>query len=66
MLPVFSSPRLTLASAKKDQALTWLERAYEDHDQWMVFVAAYPGFDRLRSEPRFQALLRHMHFPPAH
>ena len=48
---------------EKDQALTWLERAYEEHDQWMVFVNSYPGLDRLRSEPRFQALLRRMNFP---
>jgi TolB-like protein/DNA-binding winged helix-turn-helix (wHTH) protein/Tfp pilus assembly protein PilF len=48
---------------QKDQAVTWLERAYEDHDQGMVFIAAYPGFDRLHSEPRFQALLRRMNFP---
>jgi TolB-like protein/DNA-binding winged helix-turn-helix (wHTH) protein/Tfp pilus assembly protein PilF len=46
-----------------DQAITWLERAYEEHDQWMVFANSYPGLDRLRSEPRFQALLRHMNFP---
>ncbi len=49
-----------------DQALACLERAYEEHDQWMVFANSYPGLDRLRSEPRFQALLRLMHFPPAH
>ena len=48
---------------EKDQALTWLERAYEEHDQWMVFINSYPGLDRLRSEPRFQALLRLMNFP---
>jgi len=48
---------------QKDQAVTWLERAYEDHDQWMVFVASYPGLDLLHSEPRFQALLRRMNFP---
>src|SRR5262249_23981686 len=51
---------------QKDQVLTSLERSYEDHDQWMVFVAAYPGFDRLRSERCFQALLRRMYCPPAH
>jgi TolB-like protein len=51
---------------QRDQAITWLERAYEEHDQWMVFANSYPGLDRLRSEPRFQALLRRMHFPPAH
>jgi tetratricopeptide (TPR) repeat protein len=49
---------------EKDQALAWLERAYEDRDQWMVYIASYPGLDPLRSEPRFQALLRRMNFPP--
>jgi TolB-like protein/DNA-binding winged helix-turn-helix (wHTH) protein/Tfp pilus assembly protein PilF len=48
---------------QKDQAITWLERAYEEHDQWMVFANSYPGLDRLRSEPRFQALMRRMNFP---
>jgi TolB-like protein/DNA-binding winged helix-turn-helix (wHTH) protein len=51
---------------QKDQAITWLEQAYEDHDQWMVYIASYPGLDPLRSEPRFQALLRRMNFPTAH
>jgi tetratricopeptide (TPR) repeat protein len=51
---------------QKDQALTWLERAYGEHDQFMVYVASYPGLDPLHSEPRFQALLRRMNFPTAH
>ena len=48
---------------QRGEAITWLERAYEDHDQSMVYIAAYPGFDPLRSEPRFKALLRRMNFP---
>jgi TolB-like protein/DNA-binding winged helix-turn-helix (wHTH) protein len=48
---------------QKDQAITWLERAYEEHDQYMVYVASYPGLDPLHSEPRFQALIRRMNFP---
>jgi TolB-like protein/DNA-binding winged helix-turn-helix (wHTH) protein/Tfp pilus assembly protein PilF len=48
---------------QRDQAITWLERAYGEHDQWMVFANSYPGLDRLRSEPRFQALMRRMNFP---
>jgi tetratricopeptide (TPR) repeat protein len=48
---------------EKDEAMTWLERAYEEHDQWMVYIKAYPGWDALRSEPRFQALVRRMNFP---
>jgi tetratricopeptide (TPR) repeat protein len=49
---------------EKDEAVTWLERAYEEHDQWMLYIKSYPGWDDLRSEPRFQALLRRMNFPP--
>jgi TolB-like protein/DNA-binding winged helix-turn-helix (wHTH) protein/cytochrome c-type biogenesis protein CcmH/NrfG len=48
---------------QRNQAITWLERAYEEHDQWMVFANSYPGLDRLRSEPRFQALMHRMNFP---
>ena len=47
---------------EKDQALTWLERAYEERDL-MVFIQAAPYWDVLRSEPRFEALLRRMNFP---
>ena len=46
-----------------DKAMAWLERAYEQHDQWMVYINSYPGWDDLRSEPRFQALVRRMNFP---
>ncbi len=53
-----------LGLGERDLAITWLERAYQDHDPWMVYVASYPTFDPLHSEPRFQALLRRMHFPP--
>jgi TolB-like protein/DNA-binding winged helix-turn-helix (wHTH) protein/Tfp pilus assembly protein PilF len=47
----------------EDETMTWLERAYEEHDQSMVNINAYPGWDALRSEPRFQALVRRMNFP---
>jgi TolB-like protein/DNA-binding winged helix-turn-helix (wHTH) protein len=48
---------------QNDQAVTWLERAYDERDQWMVYIASYPALDRLHSEPRFRALLRRMNFP---
>ena len=48
---------------ERDQALACLNRAYENRDQWMVFIASYPGMDPLRPDPRFQALLRRMNFP---
>ncbi len=42
----------------KDQALTWLERGYEEQDPALFFLKMSPLLDPLRSEPRFQALLR--------
>ena len=52
-----------LGLGEKDQALTWLEQAYEDRDESMVYVKSDPSLDALRSEPRFEALLRRMNFP---
>ena len=45
------------------EAVSWLEQAYKEQDQCMAWINAYPGFDLLRSEPRFQELLRRMNFP---
>jgi serine/threonine protein kinase/TolB-like protein/cytochrome c-type biogenesis protein CcmH/NrfG len=45
-----------------DRALDWLEKAYEEHDPNMPYIGN-PVFDSLRSEPRFQALVRKMGLP---
>ena len=42
----------------QDLALECLERAYETHDNWLMFTKSHFGFDRLHAEPRFQELLR--------
>ncbi len=48
----------------KEQALAWLDKAYEQHDWGMLGLKMVPEYDSLRSDPRFQALLRRMNFPP--
>jgi TolB-like protein/Tfp pilus assembly protein PilF/predicted Ser/Thr protein kinase len=48
---------------ERDNALDWLERGYEEHDDTLFAINAGPLYDTLRSEPRFQALLRRMNFP---
>jgi serine/threonine-protein kinase len=52
-----------LALGEKEQALDWLERALEQRSLWMPYLQVAPELDPLRSEPRFQALLRQMNFP---
>ncbi len=48
----------------KNQALAWLEKAYEERDAWLVWLKVEPMVDSLRSEPRFQDLLRRVGLPP--
>jgi TolB-like protein/DNA-binding winged helix-turn-helix (wHTH) protein/Flp pilus assembly protein TadD len=46
------------ALGDKDQAMTWLEKGYEERFNPGVLIR--PGFDPLRSDPRFRDLLRRM------
>ena len=52
-----------LGLGDKDRALTFLERGYEEQDQGLFLLKVSPLLDPLRSDPRFQALLRRMNFP---
>ncbi|MGB7847751.1 MAG: tetratricopeptide repeat protein [Candidatus Acidiferrum sp.] len=42
----------------REQTFTWLRTAYDDHAVWMSYLGVDPVFDRFRSDPRFQGLLR--------
>ncbi|MGH9812504.1 MAG: protein kinase domain-containing protein [Candidatus Acidiferrales bacterium] len=54
---------LYLAMGDKRQALTWLERGYQEREVGMVGIKVDPLWDPLRDDPRFQELLRRMNFP---
>jgi TolB-like protein/Tfp pilus assembly protein PilF len=54
--------RINLALGKRDEALGCLETAYRLRDSFMVFLKTDPLLDDLRSEPRFQDVLRRMNF----
>ena len=43
---------------EKDEAFRWLEKAYEDRSSLLVHAKAEPELDSLRSDQRFQDLLR--------
>jgi serine/threonine-protein kinase len=45
------------------RAIDWLEEAYEVRDPMLPYIGD-PGYDPLRSDPRFQALVRRMGLPP--
>jgi tetratricopeptide (TPR) repeat protein len=45
---------------EKDQALEWLERAYEERNMALIFLNLDQNWESLRSDSRFQSLLRRM------
>jgi TolB-like protein/DNA-binding winged helix-turn-helix (wHTH) protein/Flp pilus assembly protein TadD len=51
-----------LGMGNKDQALSWLEKVYAQHSNLMVTLKVEPAFDPLRSDPRFQNLMRRVGF----
>ncbi len=42
--------------SQPDQAIRWLERAFEQHRPWLVFLRVDPRLAPLRGHPRFETL----------
>jgi len=47
----------------RDQAIAWLEKAYADRNSGIAWMKVEPKLDVLRSDPRFQDLMRRVGFP---
>jgi serine/threonine protein kinase/tetratricopeptide (TPR) repeat protein len=56
--PVYSA-MILMGVGDKPQALTFLEKAYADRSDWIMQLKVEPEFDPLRTDLRFQQLLRH-------
>jgi tetratricopeptide (TPR) repeat protein len=43
--------------AEKDRGFEWLDKAFEDGDHWLEYMKVFPGFDGVRTDPRYISLL---------
>lgn len=48
---------------RNEEALRWLERAYQERSNWLIYLKLDPRFDRLRSDRRFVDLARRIGLP---
>jgi tetratricopeptide (TPR) repeat protein len=51
------------ALGDRDKAFEYLEKAYQEHSEGLLTLKSYPGFDNLRSDSRYQDLIRRIGFP---
>ncbi len=54
----FAIALVHLGLGDNEQALRWLQAAYEERSEWLVTDMPAPNFDSLRQDPRFRALMR--------
>jgi hypothetical protein len=59
-----SLPPAQFALGDFSQAFAWLEKVYEERSVTLILLKVDPMLDPLRSDPRYQDLLRRMNFPP--
>ncbi len=55
---------IAVGLGRNREALDWLERAYGDRSFPLVTINSWPWFDPLRSDPRFQSLVRRIGLDP--
>jgi hypothetical protein len=52
-----------IALGEDDRAIEYLEKSYEEHSPWLIYLHIDPSMDGLRSNLRFQDLLRRIGLP---
>ncbi|HET7287885.1 MAG TPA: hypothetical protein VFI71_10460, partial [Pyrinomonadaceae bacterium] len=61
--PAFVIATFYAKADRKDEAIEWLEKGYEERDFRMTLLSVAFEFDGLRSDPRFRELVRRMGLP---
>ena len=62
-IPAFAFAVVHVGLDEKDQAFAWLDKAYDERANRLAILAQEPMWDRLRSDPRFDNLLRRIGLP---
>ena len=51
---------VSIALGRNDEALDWMEHAFEERRGWLAYLNVHPVVDPLRNEPRFADLVARM------
>jgi tetratricopeptide (TPR) repeat protein len=62
-VPAYNLAIIHVALKENDEALRYLQKAYDEQDWALLVLAVEPRLDPLRSDPRFRKLCRKLRFP---
>jgi tetratricopeptide (TPR) repeat protein len=62
-VPPFVIATMYARLGRKEEAIAWLEKAYEERDFRMTLISVSFEFDSMRSDPRFKELVRRLGLP---
>jgi hypothetical protein len=62
-VPAYNIATVYVGLVEKEQALSFLEKAYADRSMILTYVKVDPELDGLHSEPRYTDLLRRVGLP---
>jgi tetratricopeptide (TPR) repeat protein len=57
-VPAMYMAAIYAALGDRDQSIRWIEKAYEERSDYMIYLRTEPSLDGLRSEPRFKEFLK--------
>jgi tetratricopeptide (TPR) repeat protein len=63
-VPAYDLALVCVGLGATDQAFEWLDRAYEERCGWLTYLKVEPRMDALRSDSRFNDLLRRLRLMP--
>jgi tetratricopeptide (TPR) repeat protein len=62
-VPPYFLAGIHIGLGENDRAIEHLEKSYEEHSHWLIYLHMDPGMEGLRDDPRFQDLLQRVGLP---
>lgn len=63
-IPAYDVAVVYIGLGEKEQALEWLNKAYEERSGFLVYIKCDRRFDGLQAGPRWAELLKRIGLPP--
>ncbi len=62
-VPPYFVASIYMGLGDKDQAFEWLEKTYQEHSAWLLYLQEEPRLESLHSDSRFHDLIRRVGLP---